>query len=65
MPSLFLDLTEEAVVLKDRDRFLERTLIELKLKLLSMGAKRVFIDKERWYWDLKPGYKFGEVVAIT
>jgi len=31
---------------------------------LRQGAKRIFIDKERWYWDLKPDYKFGEAVAI-
>ncbi len=65
LPSLFLDLTEEAVILHDKDRFLERTLLELKTKLLKMGARRVFINKERWYWDLKPDYKFGETVAVA
>jgi len=65
LPNLFLDLTEEAVILKDEEHFLERTLLELKTKLLKMGAKRVFINKEQWYWDLKPDYKFGETIAIT
>ena len=65
LPNLFLDLTDDAVVLHDRNRFLERTLLELKMKLLKLGARRVFIDKERWYWDLKPGYRFGEIVAIA
>jgi len=65
LPNLFLDLTEEAVILKDEEHFLERTLLELKTKLLKMGAKRVFINKEQWYWDLKPDYKFGETIAVT
>jgi len=65
LPNLFLDLTEEAVILKDEEHFLERTLLELKTKLLKMGAKRVFISKERWYWDLKPDYKFGETIAVA
>lgn len=64
VPLLFLDLTEEAVVLYDRNRFLERVLTDFKAKLLRLGAKRVFIDKENWYWDLKPDYKFGEEIPI-
>jgi len=40
-------------------------LLELKMRLLKLGAKRIFIDKERWYWDLKPDYKFGEVIAVA
>jgi len=65
LPNLFLDLTEEAVILHDKNHFLESTLLELKMKLLKMGAKRVFINKEQWYWDLKPDYKFGETLAIA
>jgi len=64
VPLLFLDLTEEAVILYDKNRFLERVLTDFKAKLLRLGAKRVFIDKENWYWDLKPDYKFGEEIAL-
>jgi predicted nucleotidyltransferase len=63
-PFLFLDLTEEAIILYDRDQFLNRILTDLKAKLLKLGARRVFINEENWYWDLKPDYKFGEVVQI-
>jgi hypothetical protein len=65
IPYLFLDLTEEAVILYDEDRFLEKLLLGLKTKLLRQGAKRVFLGKDHWYWDLKPDYKFGEMVAIA
>jgi len=64
LPDLFLDLTEDAVILYDEGRLLERILLELKAKLLRQGAVRVFIDQDRWYWDLRPGYKFGEIVEI-
>jgi len=65
LPTLFLDLTEDAVILYDKDHFLERMLLELKMKLLKLGARRVFIDKEKWYWDLKPDYKFGEIIEVA
>jgi len=64
VPLLFLDLTEEAVIFYDKNRFLERVLTDFKAKLLRLGAKRVFIDKENWYWDLKPDYKFGEEIPL-
>jgi len=63
-PLLFLDMTEDAVILYDKDRFLERVLTEFKAELLRLGAKRVFVDKENWYWDLKPGYRFGEKIMV-
>lgn len=65
LPNLFLDLTDDAIILYDKNRFLETALLELKMRLLKLGAKRIFIDKERWYWDLKPDYKFGEVIAVA
>jgi predicted nucleotidyltransferase len=65
LPLLFLDLTEEAVILYDRGGFLEATLLELKRELLRQGAKRVMVGKERWYWDLKPDYRLGEKVELA
>ena len=65
LPNMFLDLTEEAAILYDKDRFLERTLLGLKTKLLEIGARRVFIGRDHWYWDLKPDYRFGETIEIA
>jgi len=65
LPLLFLDLTEEAAILYDRNSFLETTLLELKSKLLKQGAKRVMVDKEHWYWDLNPNSRFGEKIEIA
>ena len=65
LPLLFLDLTDEAAILYDRNGFLEAVLLELKKRLLKQGARKVFVDKGRWYWDLKPDYKFGEKVEVA
>ncbi|MEM0211912.1 MAG: nucleotidyltransferase domain-containing protein [Candidatus Methanomethylicia archaeon] len=64
LPLLFLDLTEEAIVLYDKNSFLERILLNFKSKLIEINAKRIFINKKFWYWDLKPNYKFGEKIEI-
>ena len=65
MPLILLDLTEEAVILYDRRGFLEGLLLDLKSKLLMRGARRVIIDEQHWYWDLKPDYEFGDRVEIA
>jgi hypothetical protein len=63
-PLLFLDLTEEAIVIYDKNNFLKNVLTELKAKLSRLGGRRIFIDEKRWYWNLKPDYRFGEEIAI-
>lgn len=64
LPDLFLDLTEDAVILHDEGRFLEGLLTELKARLIKRGAVRVFLGEDRWYWDLNPGYRLGEHVEV-
>ena len=58
-------MTDEAVILYDRNSFLETILLELKRGLLRQGAKRVMVGKERRYWDLKPDYKLGEKIELA
>jgi hypothetical protein len=65
LPRLFLDLTEDAILLYDDGNLLERLLLTLKAKLFKLGARRVFIDQDTWYWDLKPDYRFGDVVELA
>jgi len=65
MPLLFLDLTEEAAILYDKNNFLETILLELREKLLKQGARRVKLTGGRWYWDLMPSHGQGEKIAAT
>jgi len=61
LPLLLLDLTEDAIIIVDRENYFENLLIKLKAKLISTNAKRVFIDQDKWYWNLNPDLKVGEI----
>jgi len=63
IPPILLDMTEDAVIVYDKDDFLKKVLNYLREKLRELGAHRVWIGK-RWYWILKKDYKFGEVIKI-
>ncbi|HVB95880.1 MAG TPA: nucleotidyltransferase domain-containing protein [Nitrososphaerales archaeon] len=62
-PILFLDLTLDAKVVHDEGGFLEGILSKLGARLDLVGAKRVNVDGG-WYWDLKPGLRFGELIEV-
>lgn len=60
---LFLDMTEDAVFLIDRQGFFQNYLVDLRARLRKLGAKRIWLGNA-WYWDLKPDYRPGEVFEI-
>lgn len=60
----YLDMIEDSVILLDRGGFLRRKLEELRAKLVELGARRVELADGRWYWELKPGIKKGEVLEL-
>ncbi len=60
---LFLDMTEEALILFDQKNFFEKRLTELKKRLTTLGSKRIW-KGSRWYWFLKPDFKPGEVFEL-
>jgi predicted nucleotidyltransferase len=60
---LFLDMTEDARILYDREDFLEKELSGLRIKLQRLGSKRIWRGSA-WYWDLKPDYVPGEVFEL-
>lgn len=60
---LYLDMVEDAIILYDRNDFFEKILNKLKKKLKEINAKKIFIGK-KWYWDLMPNYKQGDVISI-
>lgn len=59
---LLLDLTEDAVVLRDSGCLAAR-LARLRRRLDELGARRIWRGNA-WYWDLKPDYRAGEVFEI-
>lgn len=62
--AIYLDMTQDAVILFDKDNLMRRTLERLGEKLRALGAKRIFLEDGSWYWDLKPDIKRGEVVEL-
>jgi len=60
---LFLDMTEELVLLFDRDDFFKQVLDRLRARLRELGSKRVWKGK-MWYWILKPDLKPREIIEI-
>lgn len=60
---LFLDMTEDARLLYDRDDFFARRLDRLRARLKELGSRRIWLGSA-WYWDLKPDYKPGEVFEL-
>jgi len=61
---ILLDLTEDAILLHDPSGFLAGRLTRLRNRLHELGARRVWLDGDRWYWDLKPDYRPGEVFEL-
>jgi predicted nucleotidyltransferase len=60
---LYLDMTEDAVLLLDREGFFTGVLDRLRASLRRYGAKRVRLGST-WYWDLKPDFVPGDVVEL-
>jgi len=61
---LYIDLVFDAVVLYDKDGFMKMVLEKVRKKLEALGARRVRIG-EKWVVDLKPDYKFGEIIDLS
>jgi uncharacterized protein len=60
---LFLDMTEDALILQDSNCFMEERLKRLKDRLVTLGARRIWRGSG-WHWDLKPDYTFGDVFEL-
>ncbi len=61
---LFLDITEDGVMLYDKDKFFNNRLLTLKRRLKELGSKRIFLKDNSWYWIIKPDLKLGEVFQL-
>ena len=61
---LYLDIAEEGILILDRDGFFQDVLAGMRARMRQLGSRRVFLDDGSWYWDLKPDFRFGEVVEI-
>lgn len=63
-PPILLDLVTDGMILYDKDNFMRDWITNLKRRLEEKGARKLFLSSGKWYWDLKPDYKLGDVVEI-
>lgn len=60
---LFLDMTEDARILFDRDGFFADYLEGLRGRLRGLGSRRIWRGNA-WFWDLKPDFKPGDKIEL-
>jgi predicted nucleotidyltransferase len=60
---LYLDMTEEGLLLYDRDGLLANRLARVRERLEELGSKRRQMGNVT-YWDLKPDFVPGEVITL-
>ena len=61
---LSLDIVEDGMLLFDRGGFFAAVLAGMRERMRALGSRRIRLDDGSWYWDLKPDFRFGEVVEI-
>ena len=61
---LYLDIVEDGILLLDREGFFQSVLDAMRARMRELGSRRVFLEDGSWYWDLKPDFRFGEVVEL-
>jgi predicted nucleotidyltransferase len=61
---VYLDMVEDAVILVDKDSFMESVFTSLRRRLDELKARRIYLKNGTWLWDLKPDIKRGEAVEI-
>lgn len=58
---LYLDMVEDRLILFDKDGFLENRLQDIRQKMARWGSRKRTCGGH-WYWEIKPGLKWGEVI---
>jgi hypothetical protein len=56
-------MIEDGRVLFDPSGFWKEYMRDFQRRLQRLGARKV-VQGDRWYWDLKPDYRPGDVFEI-
>jgi hypothetical protein len=63
-PWILLDIADHGVILYDPEGTLARELEAVRNRLRELGSQRIQRPDGSWYWDLKPDWHPGEIVAL-
>jgi hypothetical protein len=58
---IYMDMTEDAIILYDRDGFFRKVLEKTRKRLKELCFERVWLSEKSWYWR-KRDYKLGEII---
>lgn len=61
---LYLDLVPDGILILDRQGFFAEVLAGMRARMRELGSRRIHLPDGSWYWDLKPDFRFGEVVEL-
>ena len=64
-PLILLDMLDEGVVLHDPAGVVSDLFGRLRVRLGTLGAKKVRLEHGRWMWFLKPDWRPSEVVEVA
>ncbi len=62
-PPILLDISQEGLILFDKENFLRKQLTQVKEALVRLGSRKK-ITPHGHYWTLKPDIKPGEIINI-
>lgn len=60
---IFIEMTEECKILFDKENFFESILNNIRKKMAEYGSKKIPF-KGKYYWLLKPDYKWGDEIKL-
>lgn len=60
---IFLDLVQDGVLLHD-DGTMRAKLDRLRARMQALGSRKMVLEDGTYYWLLKPGLRFGEVIEL-
>ncbi len=62
--NIFLDMIDDSIILYDTNNFFKNRLTELKKRLDQLGSKKIILDDNTWYWNLKPDIEAGDIIEL-
>jgi len=61
---LFLDMTQESLILIDRNDLVKDRLVLMQKRMEALKSKRVWHGHDAWTWILKPDFHVGEAIIL-
>jgi len=63
-PWILLDVLDDGIILLDKNEILAQELKKIRARLKELGSKKVFLENGKWYWNLKPDWKPGDIIEL-